>query len=273
MIRVFPRKTNLTPIDDKVYFTGPPLIDLDDRDVFISVTFIEDKPKAERLAELWEARDYVVTVDGPAYDNYGQNFVPGRFVKKGAVFTSRGCNNKCWFCYVHKREGRIREIPITDGWNVLDSNLLQCSEDHIRNVFDMLKKQPKRATFTGGLEAAILKPWHCELLREINFKTLFFAYDTPEDWEPLVEVIELFNREKIKINRHKMFVYVLIGYPTDTIDKALKRLENVKALGFCPFAMLFESNKKKPLWDKLQREWARPAIIYKNHKEEKFFGK
>ena len=30
MIRVFPRKTNATPTDDKVYFTGPPLDPIDD---------------------------------------------------------------------------------------------------------------------------------------------------------------------------------------------------------------------------------------------------
>lgn len=261
MIRVFPRKTNMTPKDEKVYFTGPPLYDLEDRDVSVSVTFIEDKPKAEALGELWDKQGYDVTVDGPAYDHYGQEFIPGRFVKVGAVMTSRGCNNNCWFCYVPNREGRIREIPIKDGFNILDSNLLQCSEGHIRKVFTMLKRQPKKARFTGGLEARRLENWHCDLLHDLEPSSMFFAYDSADDWEPLVEAKTKLCTAGMKISRQKIFVYVLIGYPRDTIAAALKRVKQVKRLGFCPFAMLYKN--PDPNWREFQRNWSRPAIIYR----------
>jgi hypothetical protein len=80
-------------------------------------------------------------------------------LKKGYVITSRGCPNRCWFCSVWRREGEvIRELPVTDGWNVLDDNLLVCSENHIRAVFAMLARQRRMPLFTGGLEAAWLKP-------------------------------------------------------------------------------------------------------------------
>lgn len=49
------------------------------------------------------------------------------------------------------------ELPITDGYNVLDDNLLACSEKHIHDVFDMLKRQKEKPIFTGGIEAKILK--------------------------------------------------------------------------------------------------------------------
>lgn len=260
MIRVFPRKTKLTPEDEKVYLSGPPMFDLEDREVFVSVTFVEDKPKAERLAKLWSKQDYDVTVDGPAYDHYGQDFVPGRFVKKGAVITSRGCNNKCWFCVVPKREGPIREIPITDGFNILDSNLLQCSESHIRAVFAMLGRQVEKAKFTGGLEARLLADWHCALIRDLKPASMFFAYDMPSEWESLVEAKKTLQRAGIKIDRQKMFVYVLIGYRGDTIAAALKRVQRVKQLGFCPFAMLYSNTG--PAWQEFQRNWSRPALIY-----------
>ncbi len=269
MIRVFPRKTTMTPMDDKVYFTGPPLNDLDDQDVWVSTLFTADKPRAELLAQLWRDRGYDVKVGGAAYGDRGGDFVPGRFVKQGAVMTSRGCNNKCWFCYVWKREGDIRELPIMDGYNVLDSNLLQCSDDHIKLVFEMLARQPKKAEFTGGLEAKMLKKWQCDHLAELKPAKMFFAYDTPNDWAPLFNAVQLLKASGLGVERHRVFCYVLIGYKKDTMQNALTRLESVKALGICPFAMLYEDNMPdRPDWRRFQKAWARPAIIFKKDRTE-----
>ena len=35
-----------------------------------------------------------------------------------------------------------------------------------------------------------MKPWHCELLKESRPERMYFAYDTPDDYEPLVEADE-----------------------------------------------------------------------------------
>lgn len=65
---------------------------------------------------------------------------------------------------------------------------MACSDQHIREVFAMLKRQKYgRVMFTGGMEAARLKDWHVEGLRNLHPKEIFFAYDTPDDYEPLVE--------------------------------------------------------------------------------------
>ncbi|KKK70739.1 hypothetical protein LCGC14_2920970, partial [marine sediment metagenome] len=55
-----------------------------------------------------------------------------------------------------------------------------------RNVFEMLKKQNHFITFTSGLEAKILKDWHVNLLSQLRLKRVFFAYDTPDDFEYLI---------------------------------------------------------------------------------------
>ena len=166
IIRVFPRRTAATPTDDLVRVgTGPGLFDQAD-EVHVSVTFTWDLPAAERLAKAWEPVA-PVRIGGPATGEAGGDFTPGRYVKGGYVLTSRGCPNRCWFCSVWRREGaEIRELPITAGWNVLDDNLLACSDQHIRNVFEMLKGQKSngRIQFTGGLEAKRLKPWHVEVM-------------------------------------------------------------------------------------------------------------
>jgi hypothetical protein len=161
IIRVFPRKTNATPDDEDVVISELPRF-FDQADgVHISVVFTWDIFLAEQLAEEWR-HVAPVTIGGPATGSPGNNFVPGMYVKKGYVITSRGCPNKCWFCSVWRREGqKIRELPITEGYNLLDDNILACSDDHIKKVFKMLqagkKKYRKSIEFTGGLEAARLK--------------------------------------------------------------------------------------------------------------------
>ena len=56
----------------------------------------------------------------------------------------------------------------------------------------MLGNQKTRSEFTGGLEAARLKKWHVEKLISLNPNQMFFAYDGPEDREPLYEAKKLF---------------------------------------------------------------------------------
>jgi hypothetical protein len=101
-------------------------------------------------------------------------FIPGMYLKEGYVITSRGCPNRCWFCSVWCREGEnIRELPITEGWNILDDNLLACSEKHIKAVFAMADRQEKRPYFTGGLEAARLQLWHVHEFAKLKPKKMF----------------------------------------------------------------------------------------------------
>jgi len=271
MIRVFPRKTNATPDDEKAYFSGPPLWELEDRDVHVSVTFTWDKPKAGYLAKQWGDQGYNVSVGGPAFGDFGGDFVSGRYVKNGFTMTSRGCNNKCWFCYVWKREGSLRELPIVDGWNVIDSNLLGCSDNHIKEVFKMLKRQPERPIFTGGLEAKLLKPWHVELLKEVRTQRMYFAYDTPDDYEPLVEATKMLWNGGFNPHDGKCRCYCLIGYPKDTMDRADERMNQVIELGMYPYAMLYRDDKgeRNSDWMRFQDSWIIPQAIYRRIKEYK----
>ncbi|HUV82858.1 MAG TPA: hypothetical protein VMW53_07285 [archaeon] len=261
-IRVFPRKTNQTP-DDRDAYVGDPTLFVKADKILVSCTFTWDKPEAERLAKAWK---WIAPVElgGPAYGNVMGEFIPGRFLRKGNTITSRGCPNKCWFCYVWKRcKGKFEELEIKDGWNVQDDNLLACSEKHIRAVFQMLKRQPKKAIFSGGLQAYLLEDWHVELLVDLKPQRIYFAYDTPDDYESLAHVSKLLIEVHL-LPSHNVCCYNLIGFPGDTISKAEKRLTDTLNLGFMPFAMLWrdDEGKTNQEWKKFQRLWTRPEIIY-----------
>lgn len=268
--RVFPRKTNASPTDDLAFFGEPDMfVEVDE--VHISVVFTWDIPRAEELLLAW-SHIAPVKIGGPAFNQPGAEFVPGRYVAEGYTITSRGCPNKCWFCAVHKREPALVELPIYDGYNLLDDNILACSESHIRKVFSMLSEQRgprggRKVQFTGGLEAAILKDWHVELLAKIRPAQMFFALDTPDDEEPLRNASRMLR--EAGFTRHQMRCYVLIGFPRDTFEQAESRLRLCVSLGFFPLAMLWRNKDgdTSQEWRKFQRLWARPAIINARMKE------
>lgn len=243
IIRVFPRKTKATPDDNlAVVNRAPRLLDQAD-EVHISVSFTWDLPRAEELASVWKSVGQV-KIGGPATGQRGKEFETGKYLKPGFVITSRGCPNKCWFCSVWKRDGGIRELPIQDGYCVQDDNILACSEEHIRAVFQMLSKQKESAEFTGGLEAARLQDWHVDELVKIRPKYFLFAYDTPDDLEPLQRASRmLIDGGLLKKTNMVCRCYVFVGYPKDTYGKAESRIEETMSLGFVPYVMLYRDEK------------------------------
>lgn len=265
IIRVFPSRTNATPDDDLVRINVQPGF-FDEADaVHVSVTFSWDMRKAESLARNWE-RVAPVTIGGPATGQRSDEFVPGRYIREGYVITSRGCPNRCWFCNVWRREGPVRELPIVDGWNVLDDNLLACSRPHIEAVAKMLHRQKAlgyRVEFTGGLEAARLEDWHIGLLRELRPKQMFFAYDTPDDLDPLVDAGRRLLDAGWTVQSKALRCYVLCGYPKDSLDAADSRMQTALRAGFWPMAMVYrdEHGRKPQDWARFQRHWARPAMM------------
>lgn len=268
LIRVFPRKTKASPDDDLAFFGPPRVFDTAD-EVHVDVTFTADKERAEVLAEQWR---WVapVKIGGVAYGDPGKEFIPGLYIKPGYTFTSRGCPRRCWFCSVWKRDPVARTLPIQEGWDILDDNLLACPEPHVRAVFEMLARQGRRVQFTGGLEALALQDYQVGLLADLKPRpNCFFAYDPGDPFETLKSAADRLIEAGFTARSHRLRCYVLIGYPKDTFLLAEKRLQSMLDIGFTPHAMLWqpetpsaEKHRPAPEWRKFQRLWARPAIIH-----------
>lgn len=264
LIRVFPRRTKATPNDRAVY-CGKPDLFAEAEEVHVSVTFTYDKPRAELLAEEW--RHVAPTrIGGVAYGDRGEDFIPGRYIKRGYVFTSRGCPRRCWFCEVWRRDPKPRLLPIQDGWNVLDDNLLACPQSHIESVFEMLRRQKRRAEFSGGLDALALRDYHVDLLAGLRPRpNCFFAYDPGDSFETLEHAARRMIAAGFTARSHRLRCYVLIGFPGDSLEAAEKRLNAMLRIGFTPMAMLWRPPNSKGTtseWRSFQRQWARPAIIH-----------
>jgi hypothetical protein len=268
IVRVFPRKTKATPDDALAYF-GPPDMFVEADEVHVSVTFTYDKTKAERLAEQWHSIA-PVKIGGVAYGDASLEFIPGRYIKPGYTITSRGCPRRCWFCGVWKKWPTPHLLPIIDGWNILDDNLLACPREHVEAVFAMLRRQNRRVEFTGGLEALALEDYQVDLLAGLSPRpTMFFAYDPGDAFETLEHAARRLLAAGFTRCSHRLRCYVLIGYPKDTFEAATARLQQMLDIGMTPMAMLWrpetasqERYAPAPAWRAFQRRWARPAIIH-----------
>jgi len=267
IIRVFPRRTAFTPTDDYAFVGDPPMLRPEAEEVHVSCVFTWDIPRAKRLAEAW-GQYYHVETGGPAFGTPCNGFSPGLYVKGGVTFTSRGCNNRCPWCLVPEREGKVKELPITEGYIIQDNNLLQCRRSHIERVFEMLRTQ-RRVEFTGGLDARLLKDWVIEELRSCHLYQLFLACDTKQRIGQLRDAVQ-----RLGLPRDKVRCYVLIAFdPTETTGEAEQRLIEVYQAGCLPFAQLYQPPdryiKYSEDWRNLARTWSRPAVMksYMNVKE------
>lgn len=264
--RVFPRRTKATPRDEYAFIGDPPLLAMPPLidEVHVSAAFTWDLPEAERLVRAWDVLGVPVRIGGPACGTRGEGFSPGKYLAPGYTITSRGCPKRCWFCSVHARDGSTRELPIRDGWNVLDDNLLACSEGHVRAVFAMLERQTRRVEFTGGIDAALLKPWSAKAIAALHPNAVFLAYDEPADLPHVERAVRMLLDAGMTAAGKRIRCFVLCGYDGDTTEGAEGRMRRVVGLGAIPFAMQFRGQDGKEPggeWRTFARQWCRPAMI------------
>lgn len=257
--RVFPTKTSFTPTDAHAYYDTPDLFTAIYDEVHVSCTFTWDMDRAEWLKEQWKDHGKKVLVGGCAYGSYAGEFVSGKYLRNGITITSRGCPNKCSFCFVPTREGELRELPIVAGNIIQDNNILACSPKHFDAVVDMLKTQ-KNIEFKGGLEARRVTKENADKLRSLKIRSLWLACDTDGAVDMLGRAVTIL--KSAGFTRNHLMCYVLIG---DDIVKNEARLREVWKIGCMPFAQLYKPKEYTKEYTKeykqFARKWSRPAII------------
>jgi len=172
-------------------------------------------------------------------------------------FYSRGCNNKCSFCVVPKKEGKIRAVePMTlnpkGKWiEILDNSFFD--NPNWRNA---VKDIGNKSVNLLGVRLQTLNEEKVETLNKLKFaknKKIHIAWDFPkENLKPKLEWLIS------KISKNKIVCYVLVGY-NSSMEEDLYRLRILKELGITPFVMAY--NK----FDSYQKDitrWANVRAIF-----------
>ena len=252
---VVPKRTSYTPegaVDE------PPGLFSEHYDrIDVSVVFTWDIERALWLREAWRGYATRIWIGGPALDERGGNFVPGKFAREGITITSRGCPKRCPWCYVPKREGGIRELPIKPGRIVNDNNLLACSRRHVEKVFRMLEDQ-SRIDLRGGLDPRLLEDWHVAAIKELRTNEIFLAYDSAGMRKASLAAIEKFREAGFP--RWKVRCYVMVGRK-ETTEMAEERIRETYKAGSIPFVQLYDKLRGDKAWRKFAREWGRIPIL------------
>lgn len=267
ILRVFPTRTSFTPEDDLVEVGYPGLWKPRVDEVHISCLFTWQRHLCEKLKAEW-SRYYrnKVKLGGPAYGLGENGFVPGRYIKKGVTFTSRGCNFNCPWCFVPKREGRFRPLKeIASGNIIQDNNVLLHFRAFLTSVFAMLRTQ-RAIRFVGGLDVRLLKDWHIEELRSLRIKELWLALDSFDTQKQFARAAK--KLRKAGFTRHQVRSYVLAGFD-EPIQEAESRLRFAYECGALPFVQLYQPPlSSKRMSGEISRDdnlfignWSRPAII------------
>ncbi|MBO7670357.1 MAG: hypothetical protein J6S60_07175 [Oscillospiraceae bacterium] len=269
ILRVFPTQTSYTPTDD-LAFVGPPPMQCfipEHDEVHISCTFTWDMNKAEDLAFQWEGvTNKPVKLGGPAYHSEVEGFTPGLYVKKGVIFTSRGCNNNCPWCGVRQIEGKLVELPITQGNIIQDNNFLQCSVRHKEKVFDMLRSQ-HRICFRGGLETDLIDDHFVSNITSLRIAELWLACDTDAQLPRFKAACKKLT--DAGYNRNQIRCYSLIGKDMEAEEQ---RNREIFRAGAMPFSQLLRDFSRKKTeysaeWKAFERQWQRPAATVAHMRE------
>ena len=261
IIRVFPKRTSYTPTDDYAFIGMPPMSCFipEHDEVHISCTFTWDMDEAENLAYQWEGvTNKPVKIGGPAYHSPVDGFVAGLYVRKGIIFTSRGCNNNCPWCGVRQIEGTLRELPIVEGNIIQDNNFLQCSKAHKEKVFEMLRTQ-RGICFRGGLETDLIDDHFVSNIQSLRIAELWLACDTDAQLPRFRKACKKLT--DAGFNRNQIKCYSLIGHDMEAEEQ---RNREIYRCGAMPFSQLERDFSRKKTqysreWNAFERTWQRPA--------------
>lgn len=145
-------------------------------------------------------------------------------------FITRGCPNQCPWCYVPKKEGKIRPYrrweqlvrKDTNKLILMDNNILASDYgiDQLRGIIGSGYK----IDLNQGMDARLVTPEIADILAQLNWiKHIRFSCDQRSQIEPVINAIELLSKRGVK--PYKIFIYVLVR---KDVEDAAYRVEALK---------------------------------------------
>lgn len=153
-------------------------------------------------------------------------------------YTTRGCTNRCEWCIVPQKEGKLTAHADIDEFIggkrdlvLLDNNIL--AHPHGLAQVEKIVRRGIRTDFNQGLDFRHFTPEVVGLLSRIKYRTfLRISCDTGSLLDPAIEAIEKLKAAGIR--PYKVFVYCLVR---DDLTEAHHRITQLARMGVTVFAM------------------------------------
>ena len=154
------------------------------------------------------------------------------------TFTSRGCPHRCAFCGVKKLEPELLEyddFPMAPM--IGDNNILATSWKHQELVVNKYANFRGKIDINSGFDVRFFLKEHLKLYSRLRLKYWRFAWDTMEVEEDVRRVAAMMRSNGL--DRHQVTFYALIGFPGQTPEECLYRLNTLIELGMNCYPMRF----------------------------------
>ena len=175
----------------------------------------------------------------PDYSLYNCDYAMG--------YISRGCNNKCRFCIVWKKEGTLhKHADLEEFWKdqekvmLLDNSLTDYKNANF--VLEQIRDLGIKLNLTQGFNVRTISLETAKILSEIKLwpgKQWHISWDNIHDEKKVFDGIKILNAAGIK--NWKIMCYVLIGFNT-SIKQDLYRINKLESIGIDPFVMSYIKN-------------------------------
>lgn len=201
-------------------------------------------------------------------DNMLPDYSIYNITDKAYGFLTRGCNYKCNWCVVPKKEGKpkpYRDIEdILQGRKkviLMDNNIL--ATNYGLTQIEKIIKLGIRVDFNQGIDARLITCEIAELLSNVKWiRSIRFACDSDSMIEPVIKAMELL--VKFGIGKWRFDNYLLLN---GSLESAYKRANEMKKFGVSintqPYRD-FRQNNIIPQWQKDFARWGNRKQLYKS---------
>lgn len=185
-------------------------------------------------------------------------------------FLTRGCPNRCRWCIVPKKEGRLKpymdvdEIAVDgrDNLILMDNNIL--ASDYGLSQIEKIVRRKLRVDFNQGLDARLVTDDVARLLARVKWiKRIRFGCDTPGQIADCERATTLIDRYGYK---GEYFFYCIL---LDDFRESFNRVNHWRAKGrrFLPHAQPYRDpntpHQVVPQWQKDLAGWADKKWIFR----------
>lgn len=187
-------------------------------------------------------------------------------------FITRGCPNKCPWCYVPRKEGDIRpyrtwqQLVRSDSEKLvlMDNNILAC--EHGIDQLRELGSTNYRIDLNQGMDIRLLTDEVCRILKRLHWiDYIRFSCDTSSQLPYFEKAVQLF--DKYKIPKSRVFIYLLVHSDLQEADVRVQELHRL-CRNFNLYAQPERNDRKGIVPTALQLEFAQRYVYGKSYKKE-----